>query len=169
MAVVDKPNSVARARTVTLRMPLRSAMRTAAATTTLRSSSPYRRGSRVFTLQLPKLFQATSTSSGSKRRVVPCFELGDRHVDQRSHHGPAVLDGEQLPLLAGVGSSQLGDEGRGDAYVLGAGPNLRLPVIPSPRQEGHGAVRVQHAGSIKTATTPRSRGSDNAEIRGSDN
>ena len=45
-----------------------------------------------------------------------------------------------------------------DAYGLGAGPNLRLPVIPSPRKRGHGAVRVQHAGSIKTATTPRSGG-----------
>ena len=44
-----------------------------------------------------------------------------------------------------------------DVYGLGAGPNLRLPVIPSPPQEGHGAVRVQHAGSITTATTPRSR------------
>ena len=45
-----------------------------------------------------------------------------------------------------------------DAYGLGAGPNLRLPVIPSPPQEGHGAVRVQHAGSITTATAPRSGG-----------
>ena len=47
-----------------------------------------------------------------------------------------------------------------DAYGLGAGPNLRLPVIPSPRKWGHGAVRVQHAGSIKTG--------DRAEVRGSD-
>ena len=41
-----------------------------------------------------------------------------------------------------------------DAYGLGAGPKPRLPVIPSPRRRGHGAVRVQHAGSIKWATTP---------------
>src|ERR1700676_4498278 len=44
-----------------------------------------------------------------------------------------------------------------EAYGLGAGPNLRLPVIPSPRKRGHGAVRVQHAGSISTATAPRDR------------
>ncbi len=45
-----------------------------------------------------------------------------------------------------------------DAFGLGAGPNPRLPVIPSPAQWGHGAVRVQHAGSIKTATAPKSGG-----------
>jgi len=45
-----------------------------------------------------------------------------------------------------------------DAHGLGAGPDLRLPVIPSPRKGGHGAVRVQHAGSITTATTPKSGG-----------
>jgi hypothetical protein len=45
-----------------------------------------------------------------------------------------------------------------DAYGLGAGPKPRLPVIPSPAQWGHGAVRVQHVGSIKTATAPRSGG-----------
>src|ERR1700736_222154 len=47
-----------------------------------------------------------------------------------------------------------------EAYGLGAGPNLRLPVIPSPRKRGHGAVRVQHAGHISTATAPKVRGSD---------
>ena len=47
-----------------------------------------------------------------------------------------------------------------DAYGLGQGRNLGCghPFAP---QRGHGAVRVQHAGSIKTATAPRCRGSYN--------
>src|SRR3954452_18050122 len=45
---------------------------------------------------------------------------------------------------------------------VGAGPDwVGLPVIPSPSWGGHGAVRWQHAGSIKWATTP-GRGSDSA-------
>jgi hypothetical protein len=42
------------------------------------------------------------------------------------------------------------------------GPKPRLPVIPSPRDEGHGAVRMQHAGTIKTATASTSRRSSAA-------
>jgi hypothetical protein len=54
-------------------------------------------------------------------------------------------------LLCGCGatSPQLMRMGWGRAETSAA-------VIPSPRNGGHGAVFVQHAGSIRTATAPRS-------------
>src|SRR4051812_19680789 len=52
--------------------------------------------------------------------------------------------------------------GWGQGRIFGCRSSLRPP------QGGHGAARVQHAGSITKGTTPRS-GSGNAEIRGSDN
>jgi hypothetical protein len=53
-------------------------------------------------------------SSGSKRRVLPF--LAFRIVTSRSDCTTvlAVLRGEGLPLLAGLGTGQLGDERRGD-------------------------------------------------------
>src|SRR5246127_5364919 len=61
-----------------------------------------------------------------------------------------------IGLLCGCGatSPRLMRMGWGRAETSAA-------VIPSPRSGGPGAVCVQHAGSITTATAPRSRGSDN--------
>ena len=42
---------------------------------------------------------------------------------------------------------------------------FRLPVIPSPSCGGHGAVRWQHAGSIKRATTPSGGQTDSGRAR----
>jgi hypothetical protein len=44
-----------------------------------------------------------------------------------------------------------------DAYGLGQGRILACRSSLRPAR-GHGAVRVQHAGSIKTATAPKSGG-----------
>ena len=55
-----------------------------------------------------------------------------------------------------------------DAYGLGAGPNLRLPVIPSPRARGAWSGARATRGVNHNGDHAEIEGSDNAEIRGSD-
>jgi len=95
--------------------------------------------------------EPTPVSRWSARSAARTNDLDDG--PRGSAHARLESKPASIRLLCGCGatSPQLMRMGWGRAETSAA-------VIPSPAQRGHGAVCVQHAGSITTATAPRSGG-----------